>query len=313
MAQQTQNRTDMLVEACMKLSSFSSAKPEKVMAVGSLAFEALDAQAGTQSSVIIWAPLAAHPNYHLLQTVALALSKAKVKVEIIGMEDQYMAEALRAPTPQGNAKITFAPATAVREPSLLIVLRAGIQHVLAQFAAGTPFITTVNEAKAIGAAVLSQASGCVVAKLLPEEGASPAAAGSSKKMPVLPPVRWTAETKDKLYYLGHGQIARYEGPFGVGGDVLLRMLEMEQNGQTVKYFPSATTIAVNMTDERRRGGGFLDDAVTMQYKLTKKMREYILDFPGYIEAASLPCSWVAEKMTEAEQKALKRKLGGMGM
>jgi len=311
MVQQSQHRMDMLVEACTELSSFSTAKPEKVMAVGNLAFEALGAQAGAQSKVVIWAPMIAHSNYHLLQTVALALSKAQVKVEIIGMEDQYMAEALKAPTAQGSAKITFAPTTAVREPSLLIYLAPGIEHVLSKFANDTIFMTTLNEAKALGAAILSQRSGCAVAKLLPEEDDSPAAVGPSQKMPALPVVRWTAQTKDKLYYLGHGKVARYEGPFGVAGEVLVRTLEMDQDGATVKYFPSLAQVKITMTDERKRGGGFLDDAVTMKYKLTTKMQKYILDFPGYIEAARRPSSWIAKKMTEAEDKALKRKLGGM--
>ena len=316
MALQIANRKDMVAEACRKMSSVSMASIEKVMAFGMLVFEALGAQAGAKDKVIIWAPLSVYTWYDLLQITALATSYANVTVYIIGMEDKYVAQEIKAPKSQG-AKIILAPETNVVSPSLVIYPGRGIEHIMSKFAPGTCFIATKAEANGLGATIIGNPSaGCCIAKLISDDDA----AGGSKQikaiypvgktLPPLPIVKSAPEAKGKLYLLPHGTIAKIVG-FGLDGDVDVYTLEMISDGTTVSYFPSASTVPINLPAERKRGGGWLDDAVTMQYKLTVKMQETVTDFAAYIEEARYSSAWIPKKMTEKEEKDLKRKLGGL--
>tara|TARA_Y100000389_G_scaffold134812_2_gene132284 strand:+ start:754 stop:1719 length:966 start_codon:yes stop_codon:yes gene_type:complete len=321
MALQMHNRRDMMAEACLKMSSVSTASIEKVMGVGKLAFDALGAQAGAKDKVIIWAPLSVYGWYDLLQTIALGVCFANVTVYIIGMDDKRVAQPLKAPRSQG-AQIILAPETDVVSPSLVspslvIYPGRGIEHIMSKFAYGTCFITTKTEANGLGATIIGEVvAGCCIAKLISDDDA---AGGSKqpkaiypvgKKLPPLPIAKSKPDARGKLYLLPHGTIGKIES-IGLDGDVDMHTLEMISDGTTVSYFPSVATVPVNLPAERRRGGGWLDDAVTMQYKLTVKMKEAVTDFAEYVEAARYSSAWIPKKMSDKEKKDLKRKLGGL--
>ena len=306
MALQTVNRKDMLVEAAGKMSPFGSFKPEHMMSAGLLAFESLGSLAGANDKVIICAPLSTYQHRQLLQALALALSYAQVNVQIIQMDADCVASPIQHAMSLGDKKITVSQDTAEVAPSLVVHLGKGITQLMANFNKETSFITTAQEAKAAGATIISQSGSIVLGKLLAAR-AEPGTIGSDTKLPI---AKWSRQAKGKLYVFGNGTIARMDAAFGIGGDVYMTRLEMDSTGTTVDYFPSAVPVQINLADERKYGGGWLDDALTMRFKLTGKMKSVFKELPDYIEAARRPASWVPKKMSEEERKALKRKMGG---
>ena len=111
-----------------------------------------------------------------------------------------------------------------------------------------------------------------------------------------------------LYVLGNGDIVKMYRQVGVGGNVVVRKLEMGgPKSGPIEYYPGPE-FQINLQDEKKRKGGSLAHVEKCKHMLSNGQADMINYLHTYYEKATTPSSWKVRKLSEEEEKARKRKL-----